>query len=152
MKLGVSHQRPDDLNAARFAYLRTMGVETLEVRLPSTDATFEALKDIRDRVADAGFELHEIMLEDLEDIAAAIREFGASGHIHQVHFRNTSGLLPRFHETFPDNGYVDLVEIMRALVDVGFDGIVVPDHVPGDGPAEEALTFGYIRALIQAFG
>ena len=86
-----------------------------------------------------------------EDIAAAIREFGASGDIHQVHFRNTSAPLPRFHETFPDNGYVDLVEIMRALADVDFDGIVVPDHVPGAGPAEEAYTFGYIRALIQAF-
>ena len=69
-----------------------------------------------------------------------------------MHFRNTLRPPPRFHETFPDNGYVDLVEIMRALADVGFDGIVVPDHVPGDGPAEEAYTFGYIRALIQAFG
>ncbi len=50
-----------------------------------------------------------------EDIPAAIREFGASGHIHQVHFRNTSSPLPSFHETFPDNGYVDLVAVMRAL-------------------------------------
>ncbi len=87
-----------------------------------------------------------------EDIAAAIREFGASGHIHQVHFHNTSALLPRFHETFPDNGYVDLVAIMRALAEVGFDGVVVPDHVPGGGWVEEAYAFGYIRALIQAFG
>ena len=80
-----------------------------------------------------------------EDIPAAIREFGSSGHIHQVHFRNTSAPLPRFHETFPDNGYVDLVSVMRALVDIGFGGIVVPDHVPGDGRIEEAYTFGYIR-------
>ena len=86
-----------------------------------------------------------------EDIIAAIREFGASGHIHQVHFRNTSAPLPDFHETFPHNGYIDLVAVMRALAEVGFDGIVVPDHVPGDGRLEETYTFGYIRALIQAF-
>ena len=65
MKLGVSHQRPEDLNADRFAYLKTMGVETMEVRLRSQEATFDALNDIRDRVNDAGFELHEIMLDDL---------------------------------------------------------------------------------------
>ena len=41
MKLGISHQRPEDLNEHRFDYLRTMGVETMEVRLPSRDATFE---------------------------------------------------------------------------------------------------------------
>ena len=89
-----------------------------------------------------------------EDIIAAIRTFAP--HITQVHFRNTSSPLPDFHETFPDNGYVDLVAVMRALVEIDFDGIVVPDHVPGtyDGSApgriEEAYTFGYIRALMQA--
>ena len=45
---------------------------------------------------------------------------------------------------------VDLVAVMRTLADVGFDSIVVPDHVPGDGRVDEAYTFGYIRALIQA--
>ncbi|MDE0444890.1 MAG: mannonate dehydratase, partial [Gammaproteobacteria bacterium] len=65
MKLGVSHQRPEDLNADRFTYLRTMGVETMEVRLRSEDATFDTLSAIRDRVNGAGFELHEIMLDDL---------------------------------------------------------------------------------------
>lgn len=85
-----------------------------------------------------------------EDIIAAIREFGASEHIHQVHFRNTSAPLPDFHET-PDNGYIDLVAVIRTLADVGFDGIVMPDQVPGDGRLEEAYPFEYIRALIQAF-
>lgn len=86
-----------------------------------------------------------------EDIVAAIREFGRKGLIHQVHFRNISSNMPNFNETFPDDGYVDMIAIFEALADVGFDGMVVPDHVPNtpDGLSGEAFIFGYIRALIQ---
>jgi mannonate dehydratase len=91
-----------------------------------------------------------------EDIVGAIREFGARGHIYQVHFRNVSSPMPDFHETFPDNGYLNMYRIMKALGEVGFDGMAVPDHVPvcegsEAGPkAGEAYIFGYIRALMQA--
>jgi mannonate dehydratase len=91
-----------------------------------------------------------------EDVLAAIREFGSSGHIFQVHFRNISSNMPDFHETFPDNGYLNMYRVMKALGEVRFNGMVVPDHVPlcGDseaGPkAGEAYIFGYIRAMIQA--
>jgi mannonate dehydratase len=87
-----------------------------------------------------------------EDIPAAVREFGAKGLIHQVHFRNVDAPMPNFNETFPDEGYVDMVEVFRALTEVGFEGMVVPDHVPNtpDGLSGEAFIFGYIRALIQA--
>ena len=39
-----------------------------------------------------------------------------------------------------DDGYYDMSKIMKALVDVKFDGIVIPDHVPGLGsnPAADA--------------
>ncbi len=86
-----------------------------------------------------------------EDIVAAIREFGAKGLIHQVHFRNISSTMPNFNETFPDDGYVDMIAVFDALAEVGFDGMVVPDHVPKtpDKLSGEAFIFGYIRALIQ---
>ena len=86
-----------------------------------------------------------------EDIAAAVREFGSKGLIHQVHFRNIDTNLPDFNETFPDDGYVDMVKVFKSLAEVGFDGMVVPDHVPvtPDGLSGEAFIFGYIRALIQ---
>ena len=35
-----------------------------------------------------------------------------------------------------DDGYYDMSKVMQALVDVEFDGIVIPDHVPNVG------TFG----------
>ena len=91
-----------------------------------------------------------------EDVAGAIYEFGSRGHIFQVHFRNISSPMPDFHETFPDNGYLDMYRIITALAEVGYDGMVVPDHVPqlddgsGTGGAGEAYILGYIRALIQA--
>ena len=44
-----------------------------------------------------------------------------------------SAPLPHFTETMIDDGYYDMSKIMRALVDVKFEGIVIPDHVPGLG-------------------
>ena len=90
-----------------------------------------------------------------EDVAGAIYEFGSRGHIFQVHFRNISSPMPDFHETFPDNGYLDMYRILAALAQVGYDGMVVPDHVPQldddtGSQAGEAYILGYIRALIQA--
>jgi mannonate dehydratase len=91
-----------------------------------------------------------------EDVIGGIREFGSRGHIYQVHFRNISSNLPDFHETFPDNGYLNMYRVMKALGETGFNGMIVPDHVPGcaaseAGPkAAEAFIFGYIRAMIQA--
>ena len=91
-----------------------------------------------------------------EDVVDAIKEFGSRGHIIQVHFRNISSNLPDFSETFPDNGYLNMYKVMKALGEVRFNGMVVPDHVPRcdgseAGPkAGEAFIFGYIRALIQA--
>ena len=65
-----------------------------------------------------------------EDIVAAIREFGPAGHITQVHLRNTSSPIPNFQETFPDNGYLDLLKIVCALREVGFDGMITPGSHP----------------------
>ena len=69
--------------------------------------------------------------------------------IFKVHFRNVSSPLPRFREMFVDNGYVDMYGVMKALREVSFDGIVIPDHVPGGGypAANNAYTIGYMKAL-----
>ena len=311
MKLGVSHQRPDVLTQQRLDHLVSMGVETLEVRMPSEQATYDGIVEIKTRVENAGLQLHEVLLDDIhnadavtlrnddyqaaldvwkrfladlsragikhttytwntggpayqthrsmtrgcptrgfdadiatalpnahertysdeqmwqnyeafindilpvaeandvrlqlhpndppvtnrgiarifrsaeafrrgmaisdnsphngilfcvgtfgqmsgpdgqgEDIPTTIRELGAKGLIHQVHLRNVDNYLPRFNETFPDNGRLDFIEIIQALADVGYDGPIMPDHVPNtpDGLSGEAFVFGYLRALIQ---
>jgi mannonate dehydratase len=59
-----------------------------------------------------------------------IRWLAAEGRLINAHFRNIRGVLPRFQETFIDNGDQDLQQMMNTFVDVGFDGLLVPDHVP----------------------
>ncbi|HEX7962491.1 MAG TPA: mannonate dehydratase, partial [Terriglobales bacterium] len=89
-----------------------------------------------------------------EEIYEAIRYFGSRGKIFNVHFRNITGGFLHFQETFPDNGDVDFVRAIRAYRDVGYDGMLMPDHVPKiqgdtDGRQAFAYCFGYIQALIQ---
>ncbi len=314
-RLGISHQRPGELNEKHFNYLRQMGVEYLEIRIPSEQASLDTLKTIKARVEDAGLSVFEIMLSDKynckdialgtgrrdeemkffhnflrdlgkagidtttyawhtggayktgttmvrgcearlfelekarkkpnlydrtysdtemwdnyayfikhtlpvaedagvrlqlhpndppvthqgvarifrsmdafrqameiadhspmsgtllctgtcgemtgpdgkgEDIIQGIHDLGSRGHIYQVHFRNVSSPMPDFHETMPDNGYMNMYKIMKALAEVNFNGMVVPDHVPRIVESDacelagEAYIFGYIKALIQA--
>ena len=77
-----------------------------------------------------------------------IRHFGPRGRLFKVHFRNVDGPLPRFQETYVDAGYLDMSEVMYALAEVGFAGVLIPDHVPGGAlSAGAGYTQGYIHAL-----
>ena len=75
-----------------------------------------------------------------------IRHFGGDGRIFKVHFRNVDAPMPVFQETFVDNGYLDMYQVLRALRETGFDGALLPDHVPGDR-VHTAYTLGYMRAI-----
>jgi mannonate dehydratase len=86
-----------------------------------------------------------------KDPEEMIRYFGAR-KIWKIHFRNVSAPLPHFVETFMDNGYYDMWKIMKALRDVGFDGIVILDHSPtmvGGNYTQTAYGFAYMKALLN---
>ena len=89
-----------------------------------------------------------------EQIFDVIRYFGSRKKIFSVHFRNIEGRLLDFRETFIDNGSVDMLQAMRVYKEVGYDGMMMPDHVPRiegvDSMTGFAFAFGYIRALIAA--
>ena len=90
-----------------------------------------------------------------EQIFEVIRYFGERKKIFNVHFRNIAGGFLNFRETFIDNGDVDMLKAMRVYRDVGYDGMMMPDHVPTvDGDPNRlqgfAFAFGYIKALIAA--
>ena len=78
-----------------------------------------------------------------------IRYFGPKGRLFKIHFRNVDQPLPKFREMFVDNGYLDMYQVMRALKDVNFRGLIIPDHVPGGGNPQVnySYTLGYIKAL-----
>jgi len=92
-----------------------------------------------------------------ERVVDAIRKFGRQDKIFYVHFRNVSGTVPKFQETFIDEGHVDMRETMQAYHEIGFDGPFIPDHVPqlslrptaNAKFASEAYAMGYIKALID---
>jgi len=77
------------------------------------------------------------------------------GKIEEIHFRSVTGPLPNFKETFPDEGYLDMYQVMKALRVVKFNGMLVPDHVPplvGDSGIRRAGTayaIAAIRALLR---
>ncbi len=92
-----------------------------------------------------------------KEIYEVIRYFGRRGKIFNVHFRNIKGGYLNFQETFPDDGDVDMIKAMRVYKEVGYDGMIMPDHAPridGDagGAQAFAFAFGYIQALIQMVG
>jgi len=91
-----------------------------------------------------------------EQVYEAIRYFGSRKKIFWVHFRNIRGGFLKFEETFPDDGDIDMLRAMRIYKEVGYDGVLIPDHVPKSaldsrwGHRAHAFCLGYIRALIQA--
>jgi mannonate dehydratase len=94
-----------------------------------------------------------------DDLPGLIRHFGERGKIAFVHLRDVSGTADNFHETFHDLGPTDLSACLRAYEDVGYNGLLRPDHVPtlagepNDAPGYEVLgrlhAIGYIRGLME---
>ncbi len=91
------------------------------------------------------------------EILPIIKWIGDRKQIFNIHLRNIKGGWNNFQEVYPDNGDLDYAEIIAALRDVGYDGMVMPDHIPHhEDPASSlqgrAFAFGYIKALIEVIG
>lgn len=87
-----------------------------------------------------------------KDVLEAIRYFGERRKLFKVHFRNVDAPLPHFVETFPNGGYMDMYRVMKALQEIPFNGVVIPDHIPSmadDPRVGTAYTIGYMQALLQ---
>jgi mannonate dehydratase len=95
-----------------------------------------------------------------DDLPGVIRRFGRLGKIFFVHFRDVRGTADRFAETWHDDGMTDMLACMKAYRDIGFEGVMRPDHVPtveGDSNADAGYSsfgrlyaIGYIRGLREA--
>ncbi|MEM7536408.1 MAG: mannonate dehydratase [Chloroflexota bacterium] len=98
-----------------------------------------------------------LMTDELPDV---IRHFGEQNKIFFVHFRDVRGTPEKFEETFHDEGKTDMLACMKAYRDIGFEGVLRPDHVPtmegdsNDNPSYSAIgrlfAIGYIRGLQEA--
>ncbi len=86
-----------------------------------------------------------------KDVIDTIRYFGAQKKIFKVHFRNVNQPMPHFTETFLDDGYADMYQILKALKEVDFDGIIIADHIPSMVYPQVGTAFsvGYMKALVE---
>lgn len=91
-----------------------------------------------------------------EDVSEVLRTFGERDQIVFIHFRDVEGVVPKFNETFVDEGNFDTSEVVRTLHEIGYQGVVIPDHVPlmeGDDDwrhRSRGFTVGYLRGTIDA--
>jgi mannonate dehydratase len=98
-----------------------------------------------------------LMTENLPEV---IRHFGRQGKIHFVHFRDVVGTPDKFVECFHELGKTDMHACMQAYKDIGFEGVLRPDHVPTmEGDSNEnpcystigrLLAIGYITGLRES--
>jgi len=97
----------------------------------------------------------EMLADPAREIFDVIRFFGRKKKIFNVHFRNIHGRRDDFEERFPDDGDIDFVKAIKVYKEVGYEHMLMPDHVPKDPDDPEsrqafAFCYGYIRGLIQA--
>ena len=97
----------------------------------------------------------ESVVDPRNEVADIIRYFGKRKKIHLIHFRNITGGRNKFQEVYPDEGDMNMFVLMKALKEVGYPHMIVPDHAPGheaQGHFEQAFAFqfGFIKALLQA--
>ena len=97
----------------------------------------------------------EMLQDPGNEIYDVIRHFGRRKKIFNVHFRNIRGRRDDFVEVYPDEGDVNFFKAAQAYKEVGYDGMLMPDHVPHhpDDPGglqAFAFSYGYIRAVLQA--
>ncbi len=95
-----------------------------------------------------------------DDVPGAIRQFASQNRLFFVHFRDVRGTPRKFVETFHDNGQTDMLACMKAYREVGYEGVLRPDHVPtmaGDDNTQPGYSqigrlyaLGYIRGLREA--
>ena len=96
------------------------------------------------------------------DIPALVRKYSAMDRIAFMHIRN---VLVLDDGSFEESGHlsscgsIDMYEVVKALVETGFDGYVRPDHGrmiwgetgrPGYGLYDRALGAAYINGLFEA--
>ncbi len=89
------------------------------------------------------------------DLYEAVERYSRQRRLAYVHFRNISGKVPHYRETFVDDGDIDMLRVLSILKRNHFDGVLIPDHTPQmtcDAPwhAGMAYALGYLRAALQA--
>ena len=98
---GVASRRPSDLSLAGIARI-FRSHDSLQRLCDTVQSDYNGLEFCQGTVS-----------EMPENVIDAIERFVGQGKVHYVHFRNVSGPVPTFSETFIDEGHVDMIEAME---------------------------------------
>jgi len=88
------------------------------------------------------------------DVYSAVDDYSRQGKLAYVHFRNVTGKVPYYRETFIDDGDIDMIRVLRILKKNNYEGVLIPDHTPqmtcaAPWHAGMAYALGYMRAALQ---
>jgi mannonate dehydratase len=132
-------------------------------RILTDEPAFARLLDLIDSPAHGiTFCTGSLAANPTNDLPAMVRALGSRERIHFVHCRNIRRTGERsFTEVAHPSmqGDVNMLEVVRALRDIGFDGYVRPDHGrmiwgesgrPGYGLYDRALGAMYLQGLWEA--
>jgi mannonate dehydratase len=91
-----------------------------------------------------------------DDLYEMIGKYIGMGKVAYVHLRNVVGKVPRYTETFIDDGDVDIARVLRVLHETGFRGVIIPDHAPQMACAAPwhsgmAFSMGYLKAKMEQY-
>lgn len=117
---------------------------------------FQRLLDLRPSPASALEYCVGTIAEMTEgDVYEATDLYSRQGKLAYVHFRNVSGKVPHYRETFVDDGDVDVLRLLEILMQNDFDGVIIPDHTPqmsctAPWHAGMAYALGYLKAALEA--
>lgn len=99
-------------------------------------------------------------LEGGTKMGATVEEFirwlAERNKLFKLHVRNVTAPLDAeggFNETFPDAGYYNLINVLRTLDEVGFDGCIMNDHLidmVGGHYTCEAYFTAYLKGAVDA--
>ena len=92
-----------------------------------------------------------------EDLYKVIPHF--SDKIKFIHFRNAVGSKEKFHETFHDNGSINMADMIKLYLKLGLDVPIKVDHVPtmagesiqnaGYDALGRLYAIGYLKGLLE---
>jgi mannonate dehydratase len=91
------------------------------------------------------------------DIYEVVDQYSRQQRLGYVHFRNVTGKVPYYKETFIDDGDVDMLRVLEILKRNRFEGVLIPDHTPqmscpAPWHAGMAYAMGYMRGAMRALG
>lgn len=98
----------------------------------------------------------EVGAQGFGDVYTALPDYIRDNRVNVIHFRNISAPLPRFTETFLDDGYGDMYRLIRSIVRAGYDGSIILDHTPdfcaiaGGAAGATCFAVGWIKSAIRA--